>query len=241
VEARRFREATSMTDPLGIAPRAGAVAAALGAWVRRGYERARHGDRYVEAVFARIHARNAWGDPESVSGRGSTLARTRVVRRELPRLLATLDARCLLDAPCGDYNWMRAVDLGPVAYIGVDVVPALVERNRQRYGGAGRQFLRLDLTRDPLPAADVVLCRDCLIHLAFADAAAAIANIRRSGARHLIVTTHESVRENVDAPTGGFRALNLRLPPFCFPPPRARVTEDPGTGKSLGVWQLDEL
>jgi hypothetical protein len=195
----------------------------------------------VEAVFARIHARNGWGDPESVSGRGSTLTRTEVVRRELPGLLAALGARSLLDAPCGDFNWMRAVDLGAVDYVGVDVVAALVERNRRRYGGAGRRFLRLDLTRDPLPTADAVLCRDCLIHLSLADGAAAIANIRQSGARHLLATTHESVRENVDNPTGGFRPLNLRLPPFRFPPPTTLVIEDPGTGKCLGVWRLDAL
>ncbi len=223
----------------GLVERSGVAAAVLAAWLRRGYERARWGDRYVEAVFARIHARNAWGDDESVSGRGSTMARTEAVRRELPPLLASIGARSLLDAPCGDFNWMRHVDLGSIAYVGVDVVPALVESNRRRYGSPDREFLRLDLVRDPLPRADVVLCRDCLIHLSLADAAAALANIRRSGARWLLATTHERERENIDTPTGGFRPLNLRHAPFHLPAPSALITEDPTTGKSLGLWRLD--
>lgn len=225
----------------GTTGRMRAAAAAIGARLRRGFDRARLGQRYVEAVFTRIHARNAWGDAESVSGRGSTLARTAVVRRELPALLASVQARSLLDAPCGDFNWMRTVALGPIDYIGADVVRELVERNQERHGGAGRRFVQLDLVRDPLPTADVVLCRDCLIHLSLADARAVVANVRRSGATYLLVTTHDAVRTNVDTPTGGFRPLNLRLAPFGFPAPRALLVEDAAAGKGLGLWRLDDL
>lgn len=195
----------------------------------------------TEIVFTDIYRGNLWYDPESVSGRGSTLERTAAVRAALPALLRELGARSLLDAPCGDFNWMRHVDLSGVSYAGADVVPDLIERNRQLYGGEGRAFLHLDITRDALPRADVVMCRDCLIHLSFADARRALRNFKASGSTYLLATTHAGVTENEDAPTGGWRSLNLRLPPFDFPAPARTIVEDPALEKHLALWRLDEL
>src|SRR5689334_2969418 len=67
------------------------------------------GSPSMQDIFSSIYLDNSWGDPESVSGRGSTLARTEVVRRKLPILLASVGAKSLLDAPCGDFNWMQHV------------------------------------------------------------------------------------------------------------------------------------
>ena len=120
-------------------------------------------------------------------------------------------------------------------------MPELVARNRRLYGGEGRTFVVLDVTKDRLPHADVILCRDCLIHLSFARIHAAVANFKRSGARHLLCTTHTTVRQNVDCPDGGWRSVNLQLPPFNFPPPLKLIVEDAELGKCLGVWRLDEL
>ena len=195
----------------------------------------------IEQVFRDIYRNNAWADPESVSGRGSTLARTAVIRRELPALLAELGVSSLLDAPCGDFNWMRHVDLGQVEYTGADVVPELVEQNRLRYGRAGREFVVLDITKDEAPRADLVLCRDCFIHLSFKHTRAAVANFKRSGVTYLLATTHVNERENVDIESGGGHYVNLRLPPFNFPRPLRLIEEDPELGKCLGLWRLKDL
>ncbi len=114
----------------------------------------------VEKVFSDIYLNNAWADQESVSGRGSTLARADVIRRELPALLESVSAKSLLDAPCGDFNWMRHVNLQGIEYLGSDVVRELIARNNLLYGGAGRNFGVLDITSDALPRVDVILCRD---------------------------------------------------------------------------------
>jgi hypothetical protein len=195
----------------------------------------------LKKVFTEIYHKNVWQDPESVSGRGSTLARTATIMSHLPSLLQELEAETLLDAPCGDFNWMRFTKLGAVRYIGADVVPELIARNRRLYGGEGRRFVVLDLTKDRLPRADVILCRDCLIHLSFRRIDAALANFKRSGARYLMCTTHTTVLENTDCPDGGWRNVNLHLPPFNFPPPQKLLVEDAELGKCLGVWPLDEL
>lgn len=195
----------------------------------------------MKAIFSEIYHKNVWQDPESVSGRGSTLARTKTITARLPSLLHELGVATLLDAPCGDFNWMRHTDLGAVEYIGADVVPDLITRNRRLYGRAGRRFVVRDIVKSRLPRADAVLCRDCLIHLSYASIHAAIANFKRSGARHLLCTTHTAVGENADCPDGGWRSVNLELPPFNFPAPLELIVEDAELGKCLGVWRLADL
>ena len=153
--------------------------------------------------------------------------------------------RSLLDVPCGDFGWLSTVDLG-VSYTGADIVPALVDENERRYGGpsAGRRFLTLDLTKDALPHADLVLCRDCLVHLSFDNIGRALANIRASGATYLLTTTFLEHDANTDIEDGDWRMLNLERAPFNLPPPIDVLVEDCEEGdgayadKALGLWRV---
>lgn len=197
--------------------------------------------RSLATIFSEIYHTNAWQDPESVSGRGSTLARTRVIMSQLPLLLQELHAKTLLDAACGDFNWMRNIDLGGVEYIGVDIVGDLIKHNRRLFEDGTRTFAVLDISKDRLPQADAILCRDCFIHLSFARTGATIKNFKKSGATYLLCTTHQTVRENIDCPDGSWRSVNLELPPFNFPRPLKLIVEDGESGKCLGVWRLEDL
>lgn len=195
----------------------------------------------LKIVFSEIYRKNLWQDPESVSGRGSTLARTKIIMSHLPVLLQELHAQTLLDAACGDFNWLKYTDLGAVRYIGVDVVPDLISRNRRLYETQHRTFAVFDITKDLLPPADAILCRDCFIHLSFMRIHAAISNFQKTGATHLLCTTHDSLQENSDCHDGGWRSVNLQLPPFSFPPPLKLIVEDQELRKCLGVWRLGDL
>ena len=198
-------------------------------------------------IFSRIYRQNAWGSGESISGPGSTRQRTAVFVDDLVAALRQFDVRSLLDAPCGDFNWAAPVADAVDLYVGADVVPELVAANQARHASPRRAFVRLDLTRDALPAADAVLCRDCLVHFSFADVWAALANIQDSGARYLIATTFIDRTYNLDAPTGAWRTLNLQGPPFAFGPPLLIIDEQ-CTGwdgqyrdKRLAVWPVASL
>ncbi len=192
--------------------------------------------------FERIHATNLWGAATSRAGLGSEVAATAALAAGLPPLLARLGVTTLLDAPCGDTRWLPA--LPGVAVVGVDIVPAIVERARRETGG---DFRVADLTRDPLPRADAVLCRDCLVHLSFANIARAVANVAASGATWLLTTTFTDFADNRDADDGDWRALNFSRAPFGWPPPRDLIVEDCTEGgggwadKALGVWRLADL
>lgn len=198
----------------------------------------------AEAVFTRIHDRNDWRGGESISGPGSDREATAELRRALPALLAELGVRTLLDAPCGDFHWMSETPLALEAYVGVDIVAAVIAANQERYAAPGRTFRRLDLLADPLPRADLVLCRDALVHFSFRDIERSLAAFRGSGAAWLLTTTFPALGENRDIVTGEWRPIHLELAPFRLPP-AARLLNEGFTGdggryadKSLGLWRL---
>jgi hypothetical protein len=204
-------------------------------WVARdGIRNALLGTAHRRAIFSRIHTHNLWKEPESASGTGSSLAATDAVRAALPELVRRVGARTLLDAPCGDFAWMRTIVGTFDRYHGVDIVPALVEANRARYASETVTFACADLTTDPLPASDLVLCRDCFIHLPTSSIQAAIANFRRS-ARWLLATTCPGVPyQNVAV--GSFRPVDLEAPPFKLGTPIDRIVEAPG--RELALWRI---
>ncbi|MFM9880044.1 MAG: GlcNAc-transferase family protein, partial [Burkholderiaceae bacterium] len=201
----------------------------------------------AKAVFTSIFSHNTWGDAESVSGAGSTQHATRHVRRELEGLFAEYRIRSLLDLPCGDFNWMQLVNLHGIDYTGGDVVEPLIARNTARYARPGVRFEVMDLLTSDLPQADLVLCRDCLLHLPFADITLALANIKRSGARYLLTTsfTWRHMGPNLDIPLGHWRRLNLQQPPLTLPPPLLTMVEaclgENSEDKSLLLFAVADL
>jgi len=200
--------------------------------------------RRIRSAFTQHYRLKDWMEPETVSGRGSTLQSTATIRRELPALFAEYGIRTVLDAGCGDFNWFRALEVPLDRYVGVEVVEELVAANRERFGTPRREFLCREVTRDPLPCVDLILCRDCLVHLKNRQIRAALRNFRRSGSCYLLATTFTGDHPNEDAPLGGWRPVNLERPPFALGPPLRLISErdtveDPRyLDKSLGLWPL---
>lgn len=194
--------------------------------------------------FSRIFATNRWGDRESVSGPGSSLANTDRLRQELPLLVEELGVTSLLDAPCGDANWISQVRLPVKEYHGVDIVPGVVELARQRRfpeDGCVRTFAVRDIVNDDLPRADLVLCRDTLIHLSNVDAVQAVQNFRRSGARYLLANIDLRLRRNRDIVTGNTRPVNPSIAPFDLGAPLKVIAGGKGLDgqqEGLGLWDL---
>jgi hypothetical protein len=225
-----------MNDRLRAVPLVGPPLAAAARWLKD--------LRSPSSVFARIYTENGWGDPESRSGSGSTMQNTEEVRRLLPGLLAELGVGAMLDVPCGDFHWMSSISMD-VDYIGGDIVDELVIANRRRHAGPRRRFERIDLLAGGLPRADLVLCRDCLVHLSFRHVFAALASIRASGSTWLLTTTFDGVGENRDIATGNWRRLDLTKPPFSLPLPDRVIDErcpgPSGNGKRLGLWRVADI
>src|SRR5262245_21371509 len=145
------------------------------------------GDR--QAAFEALYRLRYWnivGPTESVSGPGSAIGATVTIREALASLMKELNVKSVFDAACGDFNWMKEVDLGEATYEGVDIVPAIVETVRQKYGGPLRRFRVLDIVEGPIPRVDLILCRDVLIHLPDREALKVLENISASGSKYLL-------------------------------------------------------
>jgi hypothetical protein len=142
---------------------------------------------------------------------------------------------------------MASVALPGVRYTGGDIVPEVVAEATRRHGSPERRFLVLDLTHAPLPPADLLLCRDCLVHLSYTDIAKAIGNIRRSKINYVLTTTFTAESCFRDIVTGDWRPINLEMPPFSFPQPvellPEECTEQHGAfaDKALGLWRVRDL
>jgi 2-polyprenyl-3-methyl-5-hydroxy-6-metoxy-1,4-benzoquinol methylase len=135
----------------------------------------------IGKVFESIFSRNAWGGTESASGDGSSMASTEAIRAAIPEIIKEFKIRSVLDIPCGDFNWMRTLEIEN--YTGADIVLPMIESLQVQY--PEKHFEYLDVTSDLLPRADLVLCRDCLVHLPYADIFKAVNNIIDSGALYL--------------------------------------------------------
>ena len=173
------------------------------------------------------------GLPETPCGYGSTMAATSTLRDGLRQMLDRLGVKSLLDAPCGDFNWLATVDLDGLSYIGVDASADNLAVARAR--APGRDFRFADIVRDPLPTADAVLCRDFLQHLPTAMAVEALGNITLSAPGWILATSHDNRANDDIAVPGGFRPLNLRAAPFWFPAPVESIED--GDGRIIGAWR----
>lgn len=170
------------------------------------------------------------GLPETACGQGSTLEATREIRRHLPGVLQQLQATSLLDAPCGDHNWMRAVELRGVDYLGVDYDPEHIAV--ARINAPAREFKQLDIIAGPLPRADVILCRDFLQHLPDPDIWRVLHNVCDSRSWWLLATSHHK-QGNPITRRGAYRALNLIKLGLGDP-----VVSIPDAGRMLAAWPI---
>lgn len=204
-----------------------------------------HNKKLASLDFEHIYKKNGFEGTESLSGGGSSLFQTRIIREEIPKLLQELEIKLLLDVPCGDWNWMRHLDLGHIHYTGGDIVPIIIEKNNKAYGSLNREFKSLNIITGPLPQADLILCRDCLVHLNFIDGLSALEQFRKSGAKWLLTTTFTE-RDNIDLYEGNiWRPLNLEKYPYNLSKPERYINEGCTEGdglfndKCLGLWRLN--
>ncbi len=200
----------------------------------------------MEFTFTRVYHTHRFGGKISASGPGSDLTQTEAIRQALPVLIKELGVQTVLDAPCGDFYWMRDTHLNIEKYTGIDIVAAIIKKNQRLYGAGGVEFKRMNLVKGRLPHAELILCRDCLVHFSFKDVFAALENFKRSGAKYLLTTTFIR-HDNEDIITGGWQPLNLQKPPFNFPQPIRIINEgcseeaDKYKDKCLGLWMIRDI
>jgi len=216
--------------------------------IRRMIERKAIGRaKSLEDRFTIIYNRNSWRSKESLSGSGSTISMTSSIRTLLPVLVHKFKVKSIFDAPCGDFNWMRMVDLSGISYVGADIVRPLIFELQERYTSTNISFVHLDITADEFPKSDLVLIRDCLFHLSYKDILSTLKNYLDSRSPYILTTSHDNKIsfENSDICSGGFRVIDLFSSPFNFPnDPHFEISE-PGEGslpaRKLYLWDRNQV
>jgi SAM-dependent methyltransferase len=201
----------------------------------------------MESVFSKIYQTKGFGFSESASGPGSSLEKTKKLRNELPGYLKSFGIKTIVDAPCGDFNWMSRLNYEFDLYIGIDIVPDIIQNLRRQFSSKKVRFEVVDICRSLVPEADAIFCRDCFTHMPFSKIQDAVRLFKQSGTRYLLTTTFPD-EQNRDVAVGGWRPLNLQAEPFFWPVPVGLLREDfPDNAdpwdlnKCIGIWVLSSL
>lgn len=206
-------------------------------------------------VFDTIYRTRNWGGTDGqLSGFGSVGQHADAYVDFVRAFIAEHQIQSVLDVGCGDFHiGARICDAVP-HYIAADVSQVIIAQNQARHGGlASVSFRQLDLCSDALPAADLITVREVFQHLSNTDIAMALANIERSGARHVLVTEHLPtpdilVAPNLDKPRGANirhpfgSGVFLDLPPFSRPKRDVLTVDHPAFQTAPGylvtsLWQ----
>jgi SAM-dependent methyltransferase len=162
------------------------------------------------AVFQQIYRENTWGYG---SGHGSMPRMTKTYRAYLEGFIAANAITSVIDVGCGDWQSSRLIDWQGADYLGLDVVPELVERNQREFGAPGVRFEVSPTDLSDLPAADLLITKDVLQHVPNAKISELVAALPRF--KYALLTNDIAGSEpNGEIEPGGWRAVDLRLPPF---------------------------
>lgn len=215
---------------------------------KKNYKQKTFSNKNIREVFTYIYKNNYWNNPESVSGPGSTIGHTKGIIEGINSFNSHHEIHTILDIPCGDFNWMQQLNFSHIHYVGADIVEEMVRKNQQFYGREGILFQTLDITKDALPACDLIITRDCLVHFSNELIFASLKNLIKSDATFLMTTTFPEQQNNADIVTGNWRPINLTLPPFNLPQPMYVIEENTIEHSSqnlnrkiLGVWKISDI
>ncbi|WP_439128491.1 class I SAM-dependent methyltransferase [Polaribacter sp.] len=177
--------------------------------------------------MTQIYEQGLWGtnNTEFYSGEGShnpdiVNPYVQVVKDFLSTFKTPLT---LCDLGCGDFNIGKQLVKHTKKYIGVDIVESLINYNTKHFKAENLSFLCLDIAKDPLPKADVVILRQVLQHLSNTEILSILQKLRNY--KYILLTEHipnDTFAPNKDIISGqGIRikkqsGLDILKPPFNF-------------------------
>lgn len=201
-----------------------------------------------KSKFSTIYKLNYWNSSKgSKSGVGSNINSTKNIRKELRIFLKKKKIKTFLDIPCGDFYWMKKINLKELTYIGGDIVEDLINYNKANYGKKNIKFILKDLVNDKFQKYDVIFVRDCFVHLSDKDIISSLINICKSKSVYLISTYFKKNWDNSKSKKlDNWRPINLMEKPFSLPVPDYVLNDKAQHNKHdkhkvMGVWKIKKL
>src|SRR4051794_28041329 len=185
-------------------------------------------NRSPTEIFSEIYRNNMWGGRpgELYSGLGSDDEISAEFVQVVRGCIETHDIRSVVDLGCGDFRVGAQLLRPGLSFIGVDVVPALVESHQRTFARDGVSFQVADIIDDELPEGELYLLRQILQHLSNNQIGRVLAKLNDKP--HVVIAEHHPAPGrfrcyNHDKPPG----RDIRVPfgsgvypdqaPFCFP------------------------
>ena len=201
----------------------------------------------IKERFEKIYNENYWESSESRSGIGSEIKNTKTLLQGLENIIEKYNIKSIIDIPCGDFNWMRKLNMRNINYTGLDIVQKAIDENNKKYKKTNVTFYHSDITSSELPKGDLIFVRDCLVHFSFEDIKKSILRIKQSKSRYLMTTSFVNLKTNSDILTANWRPINLEKQPFNLPKPITIINEkcDEMDGiysdKCICLWEIEKL
>jgi SAM-dependent methyltransferase len=190
--------------------------------VRRTY-----GRLSIKDTFQRIYESKAWGDNGDgyCSGNGS---QGEIVDRYCSQVIQVINdykVSSILDLGCGDFTVARRIiQATGVRYIGVDVVPELIEHHVRQFSAPFVSFVCADISHDALPDSELCIVRQVFQHLSNDEINLALRNISKFPM--CLISEHTPVHPksfNRDKPHGPDIRLYYRSGVYVERPPFFRT------------------
>lgn len=155
-------------------------------------------------------------------GPGAEEAHTVNFRKRYPEIIEKYGIKSVNDAGCG-LGWVK--DAADIDYKGFDILKR-------------ENATILDFTDEIMPEADLIVCRDVLLHLPSPLVLKAIENFRKSS-KYLLASSHyDADNEKLPEEMGGYNSLiSLVDAPFNLGEPLEKI-EEPMDNRFMGLWKL---
>lgn len=113
-------------------------------------------------IFDKIYENSYWGKG---SGGGSSPEATQPYKIFLEDFIRQHNIESIIDLGCGDWQFSQFLDFGSATYIGTDTSKNVITSNQQSFSRTGVSFVNLPKNYNELPTADLLVCKDVLMHL----------------------------------------------------------------------------
>lgn len=113
-------------------------------------------------VFDKIYEYSYWGKG---SGGGSSPEATQPYKVFLEDFIRQHEIKSVVDLGCGDWQFSQFLDFGDATYIGIDASKRVIAHNQQSFSRPGVSFANLPKDCNDIPSADLLVCKDVLMHL----------------------------------------------------------------------------
>ena len=180
-------------------------------------------------VMHQIYEKHLWGGKERDFYSGDGSHNLTIVEPYVNMVAGFLKSAntplVVCDLGCGDFNVGKQLAAFTKAYIGIDIVENLIERNSAKFTQENVSFLCLDICKDELLKADCVLIRQVLQHLSNKEILQIVSKLKTY--KNIIITEHlpsGNFQPNLDMVTSmGNRlkyrsGVNIAAAPFNFNP-----------------------